>query len=455
MKQKDGLNFCFFKRMGLLLVLLVLPRSLKAKPIEIHWEALPGAIAYDLEISPPPQKKVPLSNLLLPRWKGELGPGTYAYRIRGVDALDRKGQWTPLQTLVVLPQAPLLKKKEPLASRFSGPPLFSVHWEALPGVSDYPLRLDRVSGSGPPQRVLTTILQSTEWTSPPLPPGDYQVQISGRLPSPFHAPKGSRLPASQAFLETPLSAPLAWHVRAPLPAPHPPPTVHAASPSHSLFQAGSGSWMLGLTATPYAYQFKNTKSGIFGTTQAVSTTLWLQGEHWFWPQWGLQVEWAEEWIELNHQQKTLHTMALHCKYRESLPASTLEWVIRPSLGVALKDYPLLSLPQLFSVSAWGGQIGVELQKHWGDSWNSRLHSAYFIPIKIQGSSQNRLEGAAFSHKNAALGLDLTYHFDRSLSMGVGLAVEKHSLSFFKNGFLNQVQKDGLCFSGVLRYSFGP
>jgi len=109
-----------------------------AKPVTLEWDAMDQAISYEIEIRP--QNGNSLFFSLNQRvWNGELDFGVYTYRVRAVDKLNRPGNWSSTQKLVVLSPAPKLNSPEDGAelSMAGNSSEVVLSWKPTEGASKY------------------------------------------------------------------------------------------------------------------------------------------------------------------------------------------------------------------------------------------------------------------------------------------------------------------------------
>lgn len=111
------------KRSLLIITLLLHPYATLAnelRPIELSWQKLNNAVRYQIEISADPDFKSPLKTDSTPvnSIKVHLKPGLYYYHVRGIDRLDRPGNWGQVDRLSVNASRPSSPKPVP------GPTLF-------------------------------------------------------------------------------------------------------------------------------------------------------------------------------------------------------------------------------------------------------------------------------------------------------------------------------------------
>lgn len=112
--------------------------------VEVQWEPIPQAKAYELEfqpVDPPGETKV--FETTEPRFKGQLVPGTYGFRIRSIDLQNDKGEWSSPVTLVaraeeVTLRSPILDK---IIEAKGNTEVVQLSWDALPEAKGYLLRI--------------------------------------------------------------------------------------------------------------------------------------------------------------------------------------------------------------------------------------------------------------------------------------------------------------------------
>lgn len=165
--------------------LLAWSADARAKSASVEWKKIQGAEEYEIEVRDSSGKEAYSGRTAKSRWKGELGPGFYSYRIRGVDWLKRAGKWTDAKALVIMPEAPRLvepRDGERIETVFRKAPV-RLRWKSGAAESV------RVTVRRGEEVVFRKVTRESGLSLPPLPPGDYSwelspvIEASGRAPA--------------------------------------------------------------------------------------------------------------------------------------------------------------------------------------------------------------------------------------------------------------------------------
>lgn len=163
-------------------------REALAKKVVIEWKPIDQALRYDLIVEN--ESKVVLKKTLEDtRWKGELPTGAYTYQIRGIDKINRPGQWSEWKSLAVMP-APPQSQYPPDGAQvdlYHPDAPVALRWEASPGVRTYSIEVTR---NGRPVSKLTVNGTQTELKN--MPAGKYTWQIRPLLQLGSAAPANLR-----------------------------------------------------------------------------------------------------------------------------------------------------------------------------------------------------------------------------------------------------------------------
>jgi hypothetical protein len=128
-----------------MLAFLLFFNFLYAKKITLNWDAVKGATSYEIEIIL--DGKVVDSKKIIDKtkYKKELDPGIYQYRIRTYDWAKRAGEWSPSEVVAILPEAPKLltptsdfKKLLPKLKEEQ-----KFEWEKVKGIEEYYLEVSK------------------------------------------------------------------------------------------------------------------------------------------------------------------------------------------------------------------------------------------------------------------------------------------------------------------------
>lgn len=166
-----------FKFALIIILLFWLEASASAKEVLIEWKPIAEARAYELEVEGE-GGTVLKKSLEEPKWTGELNPGAYTYRIRGIDLAKRPGMWTPSRILAIMPPPPKSKypiegNKLDLYNTNMGP---SLKWEEVAGIKQYEIEV-RKGG----QLVSKAMAEGNQFVLKPLPTGKYSWTVASVL----------------------------------------------------------------------------------------------------------------------------------------------------------------------------------------------------------------------------------------------------------------------------------
>lgn len=141
----------------------------------LEWEALSGAVSYEIEILRPGQAT--LQQRIdggKSEWSGNLPYGIYSFRLRAIDWAGQKSEWSTAQQFIASPPAP-----EPLGpasqARFAIESLTAgvlLQWKASPQTRLYRLQIQR---DGYPLRTLDT--DKLQYVLVDKVPGRYEFRV--------------------------------------------------------------------------------------------------------------------------------------------------------------------------------------------------------------------------------------------------------------------------------------
>ena len=115
-----------------------------AKTVVIQWKEMEGAAGYELLVQG--EKGVVLKRTLRnSKWSGEIDPGAYTYKIRGIDGAKRPGTWSPPSSLAILPPPPknTLPKDGALLRNYNQNITTVLKWTETPGVKIYTVEVKK------------------------------------------------------------------------------------------------------------------------------------------------------------------------------------------------------------------------------------------------------------------------------------------------------------------------
>ncbi len=175
--------------MTLLWAFLLTTSQAWAKPASIEWGDIPGAAAYEVEVSQEGTGPK-IHRVSKTEWKGDLSPGLYHYRIRGVDRFKRPGQWSAKLPLVLMPPRAVELDSPPRGAEvgyFGAQPLLSLKWKPQEGVQRYRVQLWKDGRILKDEKVAGMELKLAG-----LPDGEFKWKVSGWLEDSQRAPASGR-----------------------------------------------------------------------------------------------------------------------------------------------------------------------------------------------------------------------------------------------------------------------
>lgn len=152
--------------------------------IELEWAPLHGAVLYDFELGMSPDFESPLRADRTDETKVivDMLPGTYFYRVRGIDKIQRPGKWTKVQELKINARPPVLVaplNQEILRGNVSDLGIPLVWRSSGPGIR-YLVEITAVDPLNGEFRevIVKEEVDGTEYAFFPRDPGTYQWQVS-------------------------------------------------------------------------------------------------------------------------------------------------------------------------------------------------------------------------------------------------------------------------------------
>jgi hypothetical protein len=147
-----------------------------AKQVNLEWDKVDGAVRYELLIE---KDGKPAVQTFTPKaeWNGDLGFGVYVYQIRGADKSGRSGEWSQMNPLVVMSDAP--KKLAPISKqklKLMQNQALHLEWEPIEGVHEYYLEIFQAK-----KLVLGSTVDTNEFRTAQLPEGIYSWRVTGVL----------------------------------------------------------------------------------------------------------------------------------------------------------------------------------------------------------------------------------------------------------------------------------
>jgi len=148
----------------------------QAKKVYLEWKEVKNATNYELQIARDNKvistKKVKEDTI----WKGNLNPGYYTYKIRGVDKFNRPGRWSSSKILAVLPErpeAPLQELEDKTVNIFEGSTRLSLKWKPIEGIKKYHVLVQKDG-----KTFLNQEISGTETTLTNATEGSYRFSIA-------------------------------------------------------------------------------------------------------------------------------------------------------------------------------------------------------------------------------------------------------------------------------------
>jgi hypothetical protein len=160
----------------LLLPLLAFAKAKYSNEIVLQWKPLERAKAYELEVLTERGLVVVNETTNDVSYVVHLKAGAYAYKVRGVDYLNRKGHWSPIKNFVVQPGPPI--PSGPVSSKLIGRAGITtkenLRWDESDEAQAYRLRVwkdDRLLI----ERDVAESSSEIEWPGP----GEYRYRLAG------------------------------------------------------------------------------------------------------------------------------------------------------------------------------------------------------------------------------------------------------------------------------------
>ncbi len=144
--------------------------------VSISWKTSPEAAQYELEISHEGRR---IAQEMIPsiknQWSGDLPAGSYAYRLRGLDAAGREGAWGSRKTFLVAPPAPELLEPpdQSVVMPSSSSDGTTLKWESIKDVKKYLVEVRRDG-----KETLRKLVPTAETDLSSLENGKYEWRIT-------------------------------------------------------------------------------------------------------------------------------------------------------------------------------------------------------------------------------------------------------------------------------------
>ncbi|RME17283.1 MAG: hypothetical protein D6797_02840 [Bdellovibrio sp.] len=176
------------KRTALWFFLLLTALPLKAqnrqrRTIQLEWEPVPGATAYEIRLRKGPKNYT--FKTKKPSWKGAIQPGLYEMSIRSYDERGVPGDWSrsiPLKVKLfaarlIAPKGDVFTKKEKRAE-------VAFQWTPVKGASAYHIFVNHkvYKASQPPLTIELPVAKAYKWTLIPL----QGEKLLGEKSTPLH-----------------------------------------------------------------------------------------------------------------------------------------------------------------------------------------------------------------------------------------------------------------------------
>ncbi len=152
------------------------------RKVKIAWREVPGSSKYDFELANNPDMDPKMERKEFKNTEAPLNlkPGTYYFRIRGIDSSGAPGPWSDVQGFVVNPGPPRLVKPEDktvFTKPIEGEKLHLTWTSGIKG-SEYHLAIEDKNGV-----VLKRTVNETEFYWKPMEAGDYKWRVGYETPT--------------------------------------------------------------------------------------------------------------------------------------------------------------------------------------------------------------------------------------------------------------------------------
>jgi hypothetical protein len=153
-----------------------------ARKVKIAWREVENAVKYDFELSRVPEMDPVIEKKEYKDLEAalQLKPGTYYFRVRGIDKADSPGPWSEVQAFAVNPAPPKLLQPDEgkvFAELLTGDGI-RLKWKAGFKGSEYLFQLEDRSGS-----IVKRGVRGTEFAWMPQEPGEYRWRVGFETPT--------------------------------------------------------------------------------------------------------------------------------------------------------------------------------------------------------------------------------------------------------------------------------
>ncbi len=132
------------------ILLILCPLSVFAREVDLSWDPMEGALAYQIHIAKQADFKDKVVRKLTrkPRFKYNLKMGNYFYRVRVIDKNKKPGYWSEPQRLIIKPYPPELKAPENATKYafFEVRPKIEFQWKPTEGEPEYEILITKTTG---------------------------------------------------------------------------------------------------------------------------------------------------------------------------------------------------------------------------------------------------------------------------------------------------------------------
>jgi len=396
-----------------------------AREVSIQWSPIKGAFKYELEIllDGKPTKQELLSNDTR-EWEGDLPPGAYIYRVRGIDRMSQPGKWSQTQALFVAPERVELALPES-GTEIEAKPTTAValSWQAVPGATRYLVEVNYGKRSVFKKQTSSTKIETT-----PLGPGKYAwrcralVELKGKIPKGTDVTKGigvASKPSTFILLPSGAKRGLASESL----------VARAVKPRRFLLD-------LGLGASSYKYAISSGSTGDEGSTNAIAAGLKLGLTYAVSKSVSLHLDLNEELFRVSGLSFDRKDLSLGAGYVFALGNSAR---LVPQISFGVQDFFGLQRtstddstpPVVTKVMAGGAAVGLRAFFDVSRSVSLELHGRYFHPLMLIQAPSGTALGS--NGPNYATGAGARFYVDQDWAFYAGLGYQSRPLSYTLSG----------------------
>ncbi|CAM5998646.1 unnamed protein product [Sphagnum balticum] len=172
----------------------------KGRDVSFSWEAIPGAVSYEIQIADLEDFEKPLieNKVETLSLTASLKPKKYFFRVRGIDDKGVVGPWSPNSTLSVAPAIPELKLPEAnfSSSFYDSNVLMTFTWNECEGCSLYEIVVKDAKGTD----IIDATTEAPTYSTTAILDGSFTWKVRGVTPdeisSDFSEPRPFKLERS-------------------------------------------------------------------------------------------------------------------------------------------------------------------------------------------------------------------------------------------------------------------